>query len=227
MTGFVSKNHVGLQFSGLTSYTGNSFSGVQFAGLANVAGNVEGMQFAGLVNIAKEVRGVQFAGLLNIADNGDYPIGMVNLIKNGEKGIAVTYSETGSVITSFRSGGKVTYGILGFGCNHKAGRNTFVLEGGLGAHINCTPRFKINNEIRIEHLVLSKSAFFKTGYHLLASYRFLPQMEIFAGPGLNYMYSDDMRYVDMFPGNSLWKKHDVSKLRQVFVGYQIGVQYVF
>jgi hypothetical protein len=226
-TGFVGKNHVGLQLSGLMSYAGNSLSGMQIAGLANVAGEVKGMQWAGLVNIAKEVKGVQFAGLLNIADNSDYPIGLVNLIKNGEKGIAVTYSETGSIIASFRSGGRVTYGILGVGYNHKAGRNAFVTEAGLGAHINCTPRFRINNEIRIENFVLSKNTVVKTGYHLLASYRILPHMEIFAGPSLNYMSSDDMHHTDMFPHNALWKKHDASNLQQIFVGYQTGVQYVF
>ncbi len=76
----------GFQMAGLAKY---SFCNdrVQFAGLVNIAKEVNGLQVAGLVNIAKEVNGVQFAGLVNIADKSDCPIGLINIIKNGEMGL--------------------------------------------------------------------------------------------------------------------------------------------
>ena len=69
--------------------------------------------------MANDVKGVQWAGLLNIARNSDVPIGLINIIKNGEMGMAVTYDGIGNAVASFRSGGKYTYGILGIGYNHK------------------------------------------------------------------------------------------------------------
>jgi hypothetical protein len=77
------------------------------------------VQIASLINIAENVTGVQIAGLVNVAENNDYPVDFVNLIKNGEKSIAVTYNEIGSLAVSFRSGGRVTYGITGCGYNMK------------------------------------------------------------------------------------------------------------
>jgi hypothetical protein len=99
---------------------GNDGRRVLIAGLSNTVGkSYNGLQIAGLVNVARHVSGVQIAGVVNIADDSDCPVGLINLIKNGEKGIALTYSETGSTVVSFRSGGKITYGIVGIGYNHK------------------------------------------------------------------------------------------------------------
>lgn len=126
----VSKDTRGFQLAGLVNSSG-AIDGFQLAGLTNIAKDVRGFQFAGLINIAKNVKGVQFAGLVNIADNSDCPIGLVNIIKNGEMGIALTYDGIGNAMVSFRSGGKYTYGILGIGYNHKAKDNSLVTEGGL------------------------------------------------------------------------------------------------
>jgi hypothetical protein len=225
-------NHInndgkGFLLSGLASYVGHDYTGLQLAGLTNIAGNVKGVQIASLVNIAGNVTGVQLAGLVNVADNSDYPIGLVNLIKNGEKSIAVTYNEIGSFAISFRSGGRVTYGIIGYGYNLKGSKKTYLSEGGLGAHINLASRFRLNNEIRIETHNSSENATFKAGYHLLAAYKIVPHIEVFAGPGINYMYSNDRSNTGIFPRRSLWEKHEAEKWQQVFVGFQLGMQYVF
>lgn len=82
------------------------------------------------------------------AENSDVPIGLINIIKNGEMGVAVTYDGIGNVIASFRSGGKYTYGILGVGYNHKVKSNGLVTEAGFGAHIPVAKWFRINNEIK-------------------------------------------------------------------------------
>ncbi len=72
---------------------------------------------------------MQLAGLLNIAENSDIPLALINIIRNGEYGVSVSYNEAGSIIASFRSGGRITYGIVGAGYNHKASGKKMVVEG--------------------------------------------------------------------------------------------------
>jgi hypothetical protein len=224
-----SGNVAGIQTAGLGTHA-KSITGVQIAGLGNRAGDVAGVQIAGLVNVAQHVSGVQLAGIVNIAEDSDCPVGLINLIKNGEKGVAVTYNETGSTVVSFRSGGKITYGIVGAGYNHKANGNSLVLEGGMGVHINLTSRFGINQEITGEMIGISskgKNMTWKSGYSLLPTFRITPHFEIFGGLGIHYLQTQNMSNAELFPSHSLWKKYGASKLQQVYVGYQIGVQYVF
>ena len=225
-------NHVGnegcgFQFAGLLN-TASRMNGFQFSGLANVAGDVNGFQFAGLVNVAKKVKGVQFAGLINIAEESDCPIGLINIIRNGEKSIAVTYDGLGSSVVSFRSGGKYTYGILGVGYNHRTKGNALVTEGGLGAHIPVASWFRINNEIKFTSIGNnSDEPLLNAGYSLIPAFRIGQHFELFAGVGINYMESKNVSNDRIFPNHSLWKKYGSSKLQQLYVGYQVGVQYIF
>jgi hypothetical protein len=223
----VGNNYTGFLMAGLMNRTGGNMTGAQMAGLVNTAQNVNGAQIAGLVNRAKTVKGVQLAGLLNMADSSDYPLALVNIIKRGEKSVALSYSETGSAVASFRSGGRVTYGIIGLGYNHNAGKRAWLIESGLGAHISCTPRFRINSELTVENFIKSKKPTFKTSCRLHAAYRLLPHLEVFGGPGISYMQTNDAGHASIFPRHSLWKRHNGDNLRQVFIGYRAGVQYVF
>lgn len=224
----INKNRFsGFQMAGLAN-TAADMNGFQFAGLMNKAKDVNGFQFAGVINIAKNVRGVQFAGLINIADNSDCPIGLINIIKNGEKGIAITYDAIGTTVVSFRSGGKYTYGILGVGYNHKSSNNSLVTEGGLGAHIPVTSWFRINNELKFTCIGNNtEEPVFNAGYSLLPAFRIGKHIELFAGAGINYMDTKDMNNHKMFPNHSLWKKSDSKRLQQLYVGYQFGLQYIF
>ena len=224
----INKNRFsGFQMAGLVN-TASEMKGFQFSGLVNIASDVNGVQFAGLINIAKDVHGVQFAGLINIAENSDCPIGLINIIKNGEKGIAVTYDAIGSTVVSFRSGGKYTYGILGVGYNHKSSNNSLVTEGGLGAHIPVTPWFRINNELKVTSIGNNTDEpVFNAGYSLLPAFRIGKHVELFAGAGINYMDTKDMNNLKMFPNHSLWKKSGSSRMQQLYIGYQFGLQYIF
>lgn len=224
----INKNRFsGFQMAGLAN-TASEMKGFQFSGLVNIASDVNGVQFAGLINIAKDVHGVQFAGLINIAENSDCPIGLINIIKNGEKGIAVTYDAIGSTVVSFRSGGKYTYGILGVGYNHKSSNNSLVTEGGLGAHIPVTPWFRINNELKATSIGNNTDEpVFNAGYSLLPAFRIGKHVELFAGAGINYMDTKDMNNLKMFPNHSLWKKSGSSRMQQLYIGYQFGLQYIF
>lgn len=172
ITNITKGTYKGVQLAGITNYSAGESRGVAFAGLNNaINGNFKGVQFAGLLNTSKDITGLQFAGLLNIAEESDCPIGLVNIVKRGEMGIALTYDILGNGIVSFRSGGKYTYGIIGFGYNHKlSGDNKTVAEAGYGVHIPCFSWFQINNEFKVTSTATSDKPFLNASYSLLPSF---------------------------------------------------------
>lgn len=228
MTNIAKGTYKGVQLAGLLNTTKGTYKDVQFAGLLNTSKDITGLQFAGLLNIAGKVRGVQFAGLLNIAEESDCPIGLVNIVKRGEMGIALTYDILGNGIVSFRSGGKYTYGIIGFGYNHKlSGDNKTVAEAGYGVHIPCYSWFQINNEFKVTSTATSDKPFLNASYSLLPSFKIKKHYNIFGGASLNYSTTTEMDNQTLFPQNNLWKKHTDNRLQQLFIGYLVGIQYIF
>ncbi|HYK77088.1 MAG TPA: hypothetical protein VEV16_08930 [Daejeonella sp.] len=192
LSGFVntSREVNGGQFAGFTNIA-TDVKGGQFSGFVNVANDVKGAQFAGFVNVARKVTGAQFSGFVNVADSSDYPVGLVNLIKNGEKAIGLTVDETQTSIMAFRSGGRVLYGIIGLGYNWKNTDQVYALEAGIGAH------WKINNSFRINAEALSttlqkfdKLYYFKQSVRVMPELDVLPGIGLFAGPSFNYVKTD-------------------------------------
>ena len=235
-------NHVGnggrgALFSGGMNIVYHSYSGWMFAGLTNVAQDVDGFQFAGLLNKAKDVNGVQLAGLINVAENSDCPIGLINIIKNGEMGVAITYDEMGSALLSFRSGGKYTYGIVGMGYNHKTHGRSYAAQVGYGVHIPCTSWLRVNNELKVscfgysndpliihdDHL---KNTVIHVGYSLLPAFRLHSRVELFGGPSINYVDAG-WKNKETLPSHSLWDSSGSGRFRQIHLGFQAGVQYAF
>lgn len=221
----------GFRFGGLGNIVRGDMDGFQFGGLGNiVGGDVEGFQFGGLFNVAKRVRGVQFAGLVNVAEKSDCPIGIINIIKEGEMGIGVGYNEIGTMSLTFRSGGRVLYGIIGLGYNFKVkgDKNAVSAVGGYGAHINILPWLRINNEFTCEgiNVIGNEDSTFKSGYALMPAFS-IGRFEIFGGPNINYMQSDDEDMYGLFPKKSLWKRESGKRLQQVYIGWQVGAQFVF
>lgn len=243
VTNIVRNNTTGLQFAGVMNLTqemtGMQFAGVinksehvkgfQFAGVGNIAADVDGMQFGAVFNKARKVRGMQIGTILNIAEESDYPLGLINIIKNGDMGIGLTYSEAGSTVVSFRSGGRVLYGIVGIGFNHKAKKEKFVTEGGFGAHIPVVDWFRFNAELVGTSVTsFSDESVLHAGLRLLPSFKILPNLEIFGGPSLNYMTTNDPEnHKDMFPKHNFWKKTKGDRLSQLFLGYTVGTQFTF
>ena len=206
ITNIAKGTYKGVQLAGIINTTKGTYKGVQFAGLLNTSKDITGLQFAGLLNIAGKVRGVQFAGLLNIAEESDCPIGLVNIVKRGEMGIALTYDILGNGIVSFRSGGKYTYGIIGFGYNHKlSDDNKTVAEAGYGVHIPCYSWFQINNEFKVTSTATSDKPFLNASYSLLPSFKIKKHYNIFGGASLNYSTTTEMDNQTLFPQNNLWK----------------------
>ena len=143
-------------------------------------------------------------------------------------GIALTYDILGNGIVSFRSGGKYTYGIIGFGYNHKlSGDNKTVAEAGYGVHIPCFSWFQINNEFKVTSTATSDKPFLNASYSLLPSFKIKKHYNIFGGASLNYSTTTEMDNQTLFPQNNLWKKHTDSRLQQLFIGYLVGIQYIF
>jgi hypothetical protein len=111
-------------------------------------------------------------------------------------------------VVSFRSGGKITYGIAGMGYNHKTKGNSLVLEGGMGVHIDLTSWFGINQEIKCETVGISskeKDMTWKSGYFLLPTFRIAPHFDIFGGPGINYLHTRNIANAELFPSHSCGK----------------------
>jgi hypothetical protein len=178
----------GMSVAGFGNFVRGDSSGVQVAGFINVAHDVHS-QVAGFINVAKKVSGVQVAGFINIADSSEYPIGIINIIKNGEKEIGVSTDETLTTLVSFRSGSRTLYGIAGLGYNNKGSRQLAAWEAGVGAHLFVLENFRLNAEV-----VSVGLTDFEHGYYQRESFRLLPalrltsHLEIFAGPSFNYAY---------------------------------------
>ena len=216
----------GLQLAGLFNVSHDLY-GMQLAGLFNCAKDVYGLQFAGLVNVAKSARGVQFAAILNVAEESDFPIGLINIIKQGDKGVALTYDMLGNAVMSFRSGGKYAYGILGVGCNAQI-EERLVVEAGYGLQIPVCRWLDVNNEFKATTMGYNSGYTRSNFSYLLApSLTLWRHCNLFAGASINYFMSDRASAATLLPNAGLWRKEGDRGIGQLYLGYQVGVQYVF
>ena len=218
----------GIAVAGVANMSKGSFIGLQLSGVTNIAGDVKGLQFAGVMNIAKNVKGVQFATILNVAEESNFPIAFINIIKNGKMGVSLSYDNMNNTMLSFRSGGKYTYGILGVGYNNKVNDGSnIVAEAGYGIHIPITDWIEINNEFKATSVGFSDDkTCFNASYLLAPSFTFLNHFNVFGGASFNYFMSDYVNSNDLIPNKYLWSK-DGNYNQRMYIGYQVGLQYVF
>ncbi|MBT1700785.1 hypothetical protein KK083_28095 [Fulvivirgaceae bacterium PWU4] len=217
----------GFQAAGFINIAGGNIHGTQAAGYINIAGDVKGSQFAGFINIAKKVKGVQLAGFINIADSSDYPIGIVNIIKNGEKWLGVTTDDNLTTLLTFRSGGRKLYGIIGVGYNFENTKDVFAMQYGLGAHLVGTGNFRLNAEataISLENF--KRGEFNKFSLSILPAVQLGP-LEIFAGPSFNHVNTDTAEGRKLI-GHYMWTDTNKdNRLNGLYIGYTAGVQMRF
>ncbi len=213
----IAKSVDGFQGAGFMNISGD-MDGAQIAGFMNIAKDVD-MQAAGFLNKARNVSSVQLSGFMNIADSSDYPIGLINIIRTGEKAIGVTVDQNLTSMLAFRSGGRVLYGIVGVGGNFKNYDDpVMAIELGLGAHIHITRHFRINTEA-----VMSGLSDYSDGAEFATSIRILPavklgMVEIFGGPTFNYFnITDD--YSNSVIDTYAWGSYEYGE----FHGAQFGV----
>lgn len=198
--------------------------GAQIAGFINVADEVDGAQVAGFINVARKVKGIQLAGFINIADSSDCPIGLVNIIKNGEVAIGTMMNETGTTLFTFRSGGKKLYGIIGAGGNITKDYRAYALQGGLGMHIPVSGVFRFNAEVTVTTLSdLWWNTDIRSGIKIMPSIR-LGCVEFFAGPSFNYTGSNDIQGVGRV-GYSVWSYESRFYSHDLSIGAEGGVQF--
>ena len=222
----IAQDTYGLQLTGLFNVSHDLY-GMQLAGLFNCAKDVYGLQFAGLGNVAKRARGVQFAAILNVAEESDFPIGLINIIKQGDKGVALIYDILGNAVMSFRSGGKYTYGILGVGCNAQI-EERLVVEAGYGLQIPVCRWLDVNNEFKATTMGYNSGYTRSNFSYLLApSFTLWRHCNLFAGASINYFMSDRASAATLLPNAGLWRKEGDRGIGQLYLGYQVGVQYVF
>ena len=221
-------SNIGLQIGGVVNYSGSA-KGLMLGGISNISGDFTGFQFAGVMNVAKNVKGVQFASIINIADDSDFPIAFINIIKNGKMGVSLSYDILNNTVLSFRSGGKYTYGILGVGYNAKVNDGSKIMaEAGYGIHIPVNHLFEINNEFKATSVGFSNDkTCYNFAYLLAPSVTFWNHYNIFGGVSFNYLNSNYEDSNDLLPKKYLWSKDTNDNAQRMYIGYQIGLQYVF
>jgi hypothetical protein len=218
----VTGNNSGVQLAGFGNFTKRSSSGVQVSGFINKAANVN-TQVGGFINIAKKVKGVQIAGFINIADSSDYPIGILNFVRNGEKTISVSTDETLTSLVSFRSGGRKLYGIAGLGYNHKGQRELAAWELGIGMHLVSTDKFRLNVEaVNVGLTDCKHGDWTKSSLRILPAYRLGHRVELFAGPSFNYVHAKNGQG-EAIVDHYLWSDRNSHAYYGLFFGVTGGI----
>lgn len=217
----IAKETKGVQIAGLGNTSQDAY-GLQLSGVTNIAKDVYGLQFTGLVNVAKRVKGVQFASILNVAEESNCPIGLINIVKNGSMGVALTYDMMGNALMSYRSGGRCTYGIVGVGFNQCVA-DKLVLEAGYGAHVSVCKWLQVNNEVKATAPINASIVNF--GYLIAPSVTLWNHCNLFGGASINYLMANNTSI--FIPKYELWQNQSADGVLRLYIGYQIGVQYVF
>ena len=218
-----SNSNRGAQIAGIANFT-KEIEGAQIAGIINEAENVKGLQIAGIVNRAKKVDGVQVSGIVNIAESSDYPIGIINLIKDGEIRIGLASDENLTTILSFKSGGRRLYGIVGIGSNLQYDDLPYALEAGLGLKVFESNGFRLD----VEGTNMFATNFKRGGEYTRSGIKVLPvlllsrNLQIFAGPSLNYTHTKYSNGKDL-SGLQLWNRERKGVYKSIHMGFTAGV----
>lgn len=239
VSGMVKGNARGIMVSGVSNHVGGNARGAQLAGLINITGQAEGFQaaglinksgdahsqVAGLVNIARRVKGVQVAGLINIADQSDYPIGLLNIIEEGELSLGITVDDAGGSMLALRSGGNVLYGILGLGYHMGYREARYQLEGGIGANLITASTFRMRGELTSAAMTnFEEGVYGKQSLRVLGGWHISPFVELFAGPTFNHLLFN-AEQTDVRNGSYLWQSHGEDVFNGFYFGGIVGLQF--
>lgn len=218
-------------------------NGVQF-GFFNGTEKSKGIQIGGF-NYQKS-GGVQI-GLVNVSDDNKYPIGLINIVRNGDKNVGVYIDEMSNVMATFRSGGRYLYGIVGLGVSFSSSEHHFVIEGGVGGHLHLTKSIRIDTEIVVSSFSVpmtvrwgeteeemeerKKDHDFREAFRISARIfpciRFGKHIEMFGGPSVNYLHSNNVKNEKMFPSHYWRRNFKTSCFKQIHLGWIAGIQYRF
>ncbi|MEB2780097.1 hypothetical protein U3A58_06810 [Algoriphagus sp. C2-6-M1] len=216
-------NH--FQLGGISNIAVES-AGFQLAGISNIAGDSVNHQFTSIINRAKKVNGFQFA-LINIAEENDYPLGLLNFVRDGEISLSYGLDESSFSHLTIRSGSRKMYGILGIAYNFREIDTPIGLEAGLGLHL--LPNSKLSLDTEFVSLTASD---FQTISNHIQSFRLVPgylignRLRIFAGPSLNFAFLDPGQG-DFTGGWNILDKTTSHGIYRSFGGVTGGIQLIF
>lgn len=206
-------NQSSTQISGLLNQANNNAA--QLGGLINIAKQSK-VQISGFINVSKKTKGLQLAGLINIAEEADYPIGIINIIKNGTKSIGISMDEIGNTVLAFRSGGTKTYGILGIGQNFFLPSANHVLEVGWGY------RKQLNNYWSMQYEIANtantdfwKTAYYKSSFRILLGLH-IKNIHIFAGPTFNYI--NNIKGLAAYSNYAIYEFYGAQSINSLTIG---------
>jgi hypothetical protein len=230
----------GFQVAGIINKAAHFSQGVQLAGFGNIAQNRSSFQISGLFNYGGDQTSVQFAsflniahavhrtqiGLVNIADSSDYPVGLINWIKTGEKTLSLESDETGAAQLNLRSGGRVLYGVIGAGYKLNTDDRKYLVNFGIGAHIIHRSRFNLDAELVSSIFTnFDKADYQRSSLKVVPELRIKKHLGIFAGPSLNSYTSENTRVI---PVNGWLLKRDSQENGGfVSIGVFGGLHYVW
>ncbi|MBS1771911.1 MAG: hypothetical protein JST82_03565 [Bacteroidetes bacterium] len=244
LAGFANITHGsinGLQGAGFINITTGQIRGTQLAGYINIAHNIRGLQLggyfnkadtvntqiSGFINVAKVAK-VQMSGFMNIADSCDYPIGLINIIKKGEKAIGLSIDANKTVMASFRSGGRVLYGIVGLGYNYKDPNiDLYAFEAGLGAHFYISKNVRLNVEATSTSFTdITDDIFLTSTIRALPTVFIGKHIELFAGPAINSVQTE-YATGETISGHYLWSDRSWGYFNGIYISGYAGLQYKF
>jgi len=215
----------GAQIAGISTISKN-VDGIQLSGISNVAEHVEGIQISALMNRAKTVKGMQI-GLINIADSSSTTIGLINIVKYGDKRLGVSFDENLSSFLTFRSGGKRVYGIIGLGTNFEIEELPYGFQAGLGLNLLESNHFRLDVEGVSKYLTDFKDTdYSKFSIQLLPTLKISKSIHLFAGPSISYSYSEDWN-VMKHSGLTIWEENRNEDYQAVLLGFTAGINVSF
>ena len=222
----VGGDFTGVQLAGVLNTSGGLTRGAQLAGVVNVARQLEGAQ-VGVVNVAGSGRGAQ-VGVVNVAEDIDVPIGLVNVIKNGQFHVNVYATEFSFANIGIKTGSKVVHTILTLGW--QPGSDTQLVSGlGIGGHIPLDPFFVDIDAVQ-HFLVRGFGNWEKnsdrqlTTLRLIGGWQLADGLALTAGPTLNIWTSpwEDGSAVPFY-NLPIYHREGNSNVR-IWPGFAVGLQ---
>jgi hypothetical protein len=196
---FVREDVRGAQIAGIFNITEGSGVGLQASGIFNLTrGSFSGLQ-TGLVNYSggNDSSGVRI-GLVNVSESENvFPVGLVNVIKNGLMHPAIWYDDLGFINLSLKSGSKYFYSILGLGVHNDLifeNKRMLITRTGIGAELPLN-KFFLNFDVTSGQIMLNYSWDENSAFALIAQarlsagYKLYKHLGVFAGISYDYILS--------------------------------------
>ena len=176
----------GVQIGGVANIT-HDVSGLQIGGVTNITRDVSGLQI-GTVNVARRVRGAQI-GVINVADDSDFSLGVVSVVRRGRSHLDLWGAETGTLTMAFKHGGRRFHNYYGVGIRPIDADPKVAFTFGIGGHLPLTSSIYLDLDglLSTFHSTsrFAESPALLTQIRALVGLRVAPGLALAAGPSYN------------------------------------------